>query len=68
MRPVAQAHAPKCIAPRNQLHPNEEPAAWKHARPSSNFKEGQTKHIGVSNDELYGDALVKGNDWEDIWD
>jgi diketogulonate reductase-like aldo/keto reductase len=35
---------------------------------SSNFKEGQTKHIGVSNDELYGDALVKGNDWEDIWD
>lgn len=35
---------------------------------SGNFREGETGHIGVSNDELEGDALIKGDDWEDIWD
>ena len=35
---------------------------------SGNFKEGETGHVGVSDDDLQGDALVKQNDWEDIWD
>ena len=35
---------------------------------SGNFKEGETGHIGVSDDELQGDALVKGDDWDNIWD
>lgn len=35
---------------------------------SGNFKEGDTGHIGVSDDELEGDALTKGDDWGDMWD
>ncbi|MBQ7443410.1 MAG: hypothetical protein IJS59_06030 [Bacteroidaceae bacterium] len=35
---------------------------------SGNLKEGETGHIGVSNEELEGDALVKGDSWGDIWE
>ena len=35
---------------------------------SGNFKEGVTGHIGVSDEELEGDALVKGDSWEKIWE
>lgn len=35
---------------------------------SGNFKEGETGHIGVSDEELEGDALVKGDSWENIWE
>ena len=35
---------------------------------SGNFKEGETGHIGVSDDELQGDALTKGDNWDNIWD
>ena len=35
---------------------------------SGKLKEGETGHIGVSNEELEGDALVKGDSWGDIWE
>ena len=35
---------------------------------SGNLKEGETGHIGVSNEELEGEALVKGDSWGDIWE
>lgn len=35
---------------------------------SGNFKEGETGHIGVSDEELEGDALVKGDNWENMWE
>ncbi len=35
---------------------------------SGNFKEGETGHIGVSNEELQGGAMTKDNNWGNIWD
>ena len=35
---------------------------------SGNFKEGQTGHVGVSDDELEGDVWTKSDVWGDVWE